>query len=170
MELFALFRLAFAAAPELQSLNLAPYSKSPDHSSIGTPSSAFRRTPTFCRLTVSGLFHSPPGVLFTFPSRYWYAIGDQEYLALEGGPPDFPQGYTCPMVLRICLRSPIPFAYRAVTVFGGPFQSPSTRNGVCNFFRLIEAAHETSCNPAATLALTPYGHCGLGYSPFVRHY
>ncbi len=21
------------------------------------------------------LFHSPPGVLFTFPSRYWYAIG-----------------------------------------------------------------------------------------------
>ena len=129
-----------------------------------------KRATTFCRLMVSDLFHSPPGVLFTFPSRYWYAIGDQEYLALEGGPPDFPQGFTCPMVLRICLRSPIPFAYRAVTVFGGPFQSPSTRNGVCNFFRLIEAAHETSCNPAATLALTPYGHCGLGYSPFVRHY
>ena len=41
MELVALFRLAFAAAPELQSLNLAPHSKSPDHSSIGTPSSAF---------------------------------------------------------------------------------------------------------------------------------
>ena len=35
----ALFRLAFATAPGLQSLNLAPYSKSPDHSSIGTPSS-----------------------------------------------------------------------------------------------------------------------------------
>ena len=39
MELHALFRLAFATAPELQSLNLAPYIKSPDHSSIGTPSS-----------------------------------------------------------------------------------------------------------------------------------
>ena len=100
MELNALFRLAFATAPELQFLNLAPYSKSPDHSSIGTPSSAFRRTATFCRLTVSGLFHSPLGVLFTFPSRYWYAIGDQEYLALEGGPPDFPQGFPCPVVLR----------------------------------------------------------------------
>jgi hypothetical protein len=36
------------------------------------------------------LFHSPPGVLFTFPSRYWFAIGRQEYLALDGGPPGFP--------------------------------------------------------------------------------
>ena len=45
------------------------------------------------------LFHSPPGGLFTFPSRYWYAIGGQEYLALEGGPPGFPQGFSCPGVL-----------------------------------------------------------------------
>src|SRR5687767_8105826 len=36
------------------------------------------------------LFHSPPGVLFTFPSRYWFTIGRQEYLALDGGPPGFP--------------------------------------------------------------------------------
>ena len=100
MELFALLRLAFATAPELQFLNLAPYSKSPDHSSIGTPSSAFRQTPTCCRPTVSDLFHSPPGVLFTFPSRYWYTIGGQGYLALEGGPPDFPQDFSCPVVLR----------------------------------------------------------------------
>src|SRR6195952_4971890 len=45
------------------------------------------------------LFHSPPGVLFTFPSRYWFAIGGQECLALEGGPPGFPQGFSCPGVL-----------------------------------------------------------------------
>jgi hypothetical protein len=38
-------------------------------------------------------------VLFTFPSRYWFAIGGQEYLALEGGPPEFPQGFSCPGVL-----------------------------------------------------------------------
>jgi hypothetical protein len=101
MELGALFRLAFATAPELQFLNLAPYIKSPDHSSIGTlPSFPKGRTTTFCRLTVSDLFHSPLGVLFTFPSRYWYAIGDQRYLALEGGPPRFPQGFPCPVVLR----------------------------------------------------------------------
>ena len=28
------------------------------------------------------LFHSPPGVLFTFPSRYWYAIGQTGMLRL----------------------------------------------------------------------------------------
>src|SRR2546422_649646 len=27
------------------------------------------------------LFHSPPGVLFTFPSRYWFTIGGKECLA-----------------------------------------------------------------------------------------
>src|SRR5450759_3960282 len=36
------------------------------------------------------LFHSPSGVLFTFPSRYSFTIGRQEYLALDGGPPRFP--------------------------------------------------------------------------------
>ena len=45
------------------------------------------------------LFHSPPGVLFTFPSRYWFTIGGGVYLALEGGPPRFPQGSSCPVVL-----------------------------------------------------------------------
>ena len=56
--------------------------------------------PTACKSTVSGLFHSPPGVLFTFPSRYWFTIGGQGYLALEGGPPRFPQDFTCPVVLN----------------------------------------------------------------------
>ena len=102
MELSALFRLAFATAPELQFLNLAPHIKSLDHSSIGTPPPLLikEEATTFCRLTVSDLFHSPLGVLFTFPSRYWYAIGGQGYLALEGGPPDFPQDFPCPVVLR----------------------------------------------------------------------
>ena len=75
-------------------------SNSPAHSSIGTPSSRQVGTPTVCRPTVSGLFHSPFGVLFTFPSRYWFTIGRQEYLALEGGPPRFPQDFSCPAVLK----------------------------------------------------------------------
>src|SRR5207249_6558722 len=45
------------------------------------------------------LFHSPPGVLFTFPSRYWFTIGGREYLALGGGPPRFTQGFSCPGIL-----------------------------------------------------------------------
>ena len=39
-------------------------------------------------------------MLFTFPSRYWFTIGHQQYLALEGGPPRFPQDSTCPVVLK----------------------------------------------------------------------
>ena len=66
------------------------------------------------RLLVGGwfqvLFHSPPGVLFTFPSRYWFAIGGQEYLALEGGPPRFPQGFSCPGVLGWQSRASRPSA------------------------------------------------------------
>jgi hypothetical protein len=40
-------------------------------------------------------------VLFTFPSRYSFAIGRQGYLALEGGPPSFPLDSSCPVVLAL---------------------------------------------------------------------
>src|ERR687886_2589350 len=33
------------------------------------------------------LFHSPSGVLFTFPSRYWFTIGHQGVLSLGGWSP-----------------------------------------------------------------------------------
>ncbi len=41
---------------------------------------------------------------------------------MESGLPSFPQGFTCPVVLRIPLRLPEPFAYRSVTFCGGAFQ------------------------------------------------
>ena len=47
------------------------------------------------------LFHSPPGVLFTFPSQYYALSVTEEYLALEGGPSCFPQGFPCLVVLWI---------------------------------------------------------------------
>ena len=87
-------------------LKLATQSNSPAHSSIGRPSGIPepRGSGIALRLIVGTrfqvLFHSPPGVLFTFPSRYSCTIGRQEYLALEGGPPEFPRGSTCPAVLR----------------------------------------------------------------------
>ena len=45
------------------------------------------------------LFHSPPGVLFTFPSQYSALSVTKEYLALRGGPRSFPQGFSCLVVL-----------------------------------------------------------------------
>ena len=39
------------------------------------------------------LFHSPPGVLFTFPSRYWFTIGHQVVFRLGGWSPLLPTGF-----------------------------------------------------------------------------
>ena len=39
------------------------------------------------------LFHSPPGVLFTFPSRYFSAIGHQVVFSLGGWSPLLPTGF-----------------------------------------------------------------------------
>ena len=47
------------------------------------------------------LFHSPPGVLFTFPHGIGSLSVTREYLALRDGPRGFRRGFTCPAVLRI---------------------------------------------------------------------
>ena len=39
------------------------------------------------------LFHSPPGVLFTFPSRYWFTIGHGRVCSLGGWSPQIPAGF-----------------------------------------------------------------------------
>ena len=57
------------------------------------------------------LFHSPPGVLFTFPSRYYSLSVTRSYLALGDGPPVFPPDSTCPVVLWI-LASNVGFRLR----------------------------------------------------------
>ncbi len=51
------------------------------------------------RTQFQDLFHSPSGVLLTFPSRYLFTIDRKIYLALEGGPSGFNQGFTCPDLL-----------------------------------------------------------------------
>ena len=83
-------------------LNLASYIHSPDHSTKGTISHVdVLYVLVGTRFQV--LFHSPPGVLFTFPSQYYTLSVIGEYLGLEGGPPVFPPGFTCPAVLWILM-------------------------------------------------------------------
>ena len=73
-------------------LSLATRRNSLAHSTKGTPS-----PPEGLRLLVGArfqvLFHSPPGVLFTFPSRYWCAIGHWRVLRLGGWSPLLPTGF-----------------------------------------------------------------------------
>ena len=42
------------------------------------------------------LFHSPSGVLFTFPSRYWFTIGHGRVCSLGGWSPQIPTGFLVP--------------------------------------------------------------------------
>ena len=101
-DLSALFTLGFPSAPHLGCLTL--------------PAPATRRTvlqkvrgcactalPQLVNTGFQVLFHSPPGVLFTFPSQYSALSVTEEYLALRGGPRSFPQGFSCLVVLWIPL-------------------------------------------------------------------
>ena len=147
----ALFRLGFPAAPRLDRLTL--------------PAPATRRTvlqkvrgcacalPQLVNIGFQVLFHSPPGVLFTFPSQYYALSVTKEYLALGGGPPDFPQGFSCLVVLWILL-SLFVFPYGAFTLSGRLSQYRSGNSE----YNLLQSL---------TLQCT---HRSLGSFPFARRY
>ena len=70
-------------------------SNSPDHNAKGTQSGDVRRRSLLplvgTRFQV--LFHSPSGVLFTFPSRYCFTIGHGRVCSLGGWSPQIPTGF-----------------------------------------------------------------------------
>ena len=67
-------------------LNLAIYNNSPDRSTKST-TSHFNVLCLLVNIGFQVLFHSPPGVLFTFPSRYFSTIGHQVVFSLTGWSP-----------------------------------------------------------------------------------
>ena len=70
------------------------------------------------------LFHSPPGVLFTFPSLYLFAIDCVSYLTLAGGPAGFKQGFSCPVLLeKTYIIAKVAFVYAIFKLFHVPFQT-----------------------------------------------
>ena len=78
---FRRLRLGFPTAPLLQQLNLATYHNSLARSTKSTRSLAL---PLLVSIRFQVLFHSPPGVLFTFPSQYYYTIGHWVVFRLGG--------------------------------------------------------------------------------------
>ena len=93
------------------------------------------------------------GVLFAFPSRYFFAIGRIPYLALDRGRPGFRRDFSCPAVLRIPLPSAYCFGYGAFTPSGRLSQNRSPT---------VSAQLSRSCNPGQK--------AGLGSSGFARRY
>ena len=65
-------------------------------------------------------------LLFTFPSRYLFTIGEIEYLALASSLACFPQGFLPRAVLKKNNKEhKVIFAYWTITIFGTSFQSVS---------------------------------------------
>ena len=83
-------RFPFAYGTEY--LKLAAYNNSPDHSTKGTRSH-FNVLSLLVSTRFQVLFHSPPGVLFTFPSRYCFSIGHQVVFRLGWWSTRLPTGF-----------------------------------------------------------------------------
>ena len=98
----ALLRLGFPTAPVLKTLTL-PVSATRRTVLQKVRGRAYKALPQLVNTGFQVLFHSPPGVLFTFPSQYYALSVTKEYLALRGGPRSFPQGFSCLVVLWILL-------------------------------------------------------------------
>ena len=103
---------------------------------------------------VQGLFHSPARGSFHLSLTVLCAIGRYQYFGLEGGPPCFPQGFTCLVVLwiqsHVC----------KVSITG---LSPSSAE-LSNSILLPHLHLMTVLNPGAV------ARSGLASFPFARRY
>ena len=143
----------FPCASGTQYLKLASYYNSPDRSTKST-------TPPInglCLLVSTRfqvLFHSPPGVLFTFPSRYCSSIGHQVVFRLGGWAPLLPTR----LLVSGGTLDPVPgsfaFDYVALTLCRRPSHA----------VRLAKLPFLTVRNPG-NIATS-----GLAYAAFARHY
>ena len=115
----------FPSGSGLPVLNLASKRNSPDRSTKSTRS-YLNVVPQLVNTGFQVLFHSPPGVLFTFPSQYYALSVTKEYLALRGGPRSFHQGFSCLDVLWIPL-SQLSFRLRGFHPLRQAFPSLSAR-------------------------------------------
>src|SRR5690625_361546 len=107
----ALFGLAFATAPP-HGLTSPHATNSQAHSSKGTPSPQLWRLRRIVSIRFQVLFHSPPGVLFTFPSRYLSAIGHQVVFRLSKWSCQIHTGFHGPRATRDPHREAPPFRLR----------------------------------------------------------
>ena len=91
-------RFRFASGTEY--LKLASYYNSPDRSTKST-TSHFNVLCVLVNIRFQVLFTPPPRFFSPFLHSTAPLSVTEEYLGLEGGPPDFPPDFSCPVVLWI---------------------------------------------------------------------
>ncbi len=134
---------------------------------------ARRHTARVLRLLVGTrfqvLFHSPLGVLFTFPSRYWFAIGHRRVLSLGGWSPQIPTGFHVSGGTRDASHGRRSFGYGALTRSGRPSQAVPLKRRFVTVRRSSSYAMEV---PRHLLQqrLEAYTCKGLGCCAFARRY
>ena len=80
-----------------------------------------KELPLLVSIRFQVLFHSPNRGAFHLSLTVLCSLSVMcEYLGLEGGPPMFRQGFTCPALLEDTHR---PYPYGAVTHYGPTFQT-----------------------------------------------
>src|SRR5690348_2212455 len=142
-------------------LSLPQTCKSLTHYTKGTQSPL--RASTACTSTVSGSISLPsPGFFSPFPHGTGSLSVAGEYLALEGGPPRFLRGCTCPVVLGYAhQRDQYDFVYGAITRYGGTFQSLRLSPDLVT----LRGSPMSAPQPQTRLLGS-----GLGCGPFARRY
>ena len=88
----ALLRLGFPSAPPLRGLT-SPAGATRRTVLQKVRGSAHMAVPQLVNTGFQVLFHSPPGVLFTFPSQYCFTIGHWGVFRLGGWSPRLPTGF-----------------------------------------------------------------------------
>ena len=91
----ALLRLGFPTAPHLKCLTL-PVSVTRRTVLQKVRGRTYKVLPQLVDTGFQVLFHSPPGVLFTFPSRYWFTIGHRRVFSLTEWSPLIQTGFHVP--------------------------------------------------------------------------
>ena len=134
---FALLRLAFASAPTITVLTLPDIlSRRSVLQKVRCQTLYIRRytivLQQFVSIRFQVLFHSPPGVLFTFPSRYWFTIGRQGVFSLGRWSSQIPTGFHVSRGTRGHRREPQPFRLQDFHLLRSIFPDRSAKAEVGN--------------------------------------
>ena len=116
------------------------------------------------------LFHSPLGVLFTFPSRYWFAIGHRRVFSLGGWSPLLRTGFHVPGATRVPHSEAAGIRVRGSHPLRPAFPGRSASAQLCNS---VHGIRPMECVvPQPLMQQRPYAYTcmGLGWSGFARRY
>ncbi len=141
-------RLGFPSAPALQRFNLAAYRNSQAHSTKGTPSEGCPSSDLLWAYGFRFSFTPLNGVLFTFPSRYWFTIGSRIVFSLGSWSTQLPTRFLGPRRTQMAHpRSHSHVRYGALTLSSRPSHAVPLCECSCNFARSCMSLQCVSTTP-----------------------